>query len=158
AGIATMAVGNITEIDHVNSIIAAGRADLCCLARPHLSDPYWTLRAAALQGYDGEAIAWPPPYRAGEQQLERLMRRAAEGGGAICPMPGSLEGLHAVVPGGGTGIGAAIATALAADGASLTLMGRRLNRLAAHAATLPGSHALVCDVTDEDMVAARFAE
>ena len=50
AGIATMAVGNITEIDHVNSIIAAGRADLCCLARPHLSDPYWTLRAAALQG------------------------------------------------------------------------------------------------------------
>jgi anthraniloyl-CoA monooxygenase len=83
AGIATMAVGNITEIDHVNSIIAAGRADLCCLARPHLSDPYWTLRAAALQGYDGDAIAWPPPYRAGQQQLERLLRRAADGAGAI---------------------------------------------------------------------------
>ena len=83
AGIATMAVGNITEIDHVNGIIAAGRADLCCLARPHLADPYWTLRAAALQGYDGEAIDWPPPYRAGQQQLERLLRRAADGSGAI---------------------------------------------------------------------------
>ena len=83
AGIATMAVGNITEIDHVNGIIAAGRADLCCLARPHLSDPYWTLRAAALQGYVGEAIAWPPPYLAGQQQLERLLRRAADGAGAI---------------------------------------------------------------------------
>ena len=44
-GIATMAVGNIFETDHVNSIIAAGRADLCCLARPHLLDPNWTLRA-----------------------------------------------------------------------------------------------------------------
>ena len=53
AGIATMAVGNITEIDHVNSIIAAGRADLCCLARPHLSDPYWTLHAAVALGDRG---------------------------------------------------------------------------------------------------------
>jgi NAD(P)-dependent dehydrogenase (short-subunit alcohol dehydrogenase family) len=71
---------------------------------------------------------------------------------------GSLEGLHAVVTGGGTGIGAAIATALAADGASLTLMGRRHDRLAAHAATLPAARALACDVTDEVAVAARFAE
>ena len=46
-GIATMAVGNIYEPDHVNSILMAGRADLCCLARPHLADPYWTLHAAA---------------------------------------------------------------------------------------------------------------
>ena len=44
----TMAVGNIFEPDHVNSILAAGRADLCALARPHLIDPSWTLRAAAL--------------------------------------------------------------------------------------------------------------
>jgi len=73
-------------------------------------------------------------------------------------MAGSLEGLHAVVTGGGTGIGAAIATALAAEGASLTLMGRRHDRLAGHAATLPTARALACDVTDEDAVAARFAE
>jgi len=73
-------------------------------------------------------------------------------------MGGSLDGLHAVVTGGGTGIGAAIATALAAEGASLTLMGRRHDRLAAHARTLPRTHALACDVTDEGAVAARFAE
>jgi anthraniloyl-CoA monooxygenase len=74
-GIATMAVGNIYEPDHVNSILMAGRADLCCLARPHLADPYWTLRAAAELGYQGQA--WPPPYRAGGEQLNRLATRAA---------------------------------------------------------------------------------
>lgn len=76
ARIATMAVGNIYEIDHVNSIIAAGRADLCCLARPHLSDPYWSLRAAAQQGYDG--VPWPVQYESGREQLKRLLRRAAD--------------------------------------------------------------------------------
>ncbi len=74
-GIATMAVGNIYEADHVNSILMAGRADLCCLARPHLADPYWTLRAAARLGYQGQA--WPQPYRAGGEQLNRLAARAA---------------------------------------------------------------------------------
>jgi anthraniloyl-CoA monooxygenase len=74
-GIATMAVGNIYEPDHVNSILMAGRADLCCLARPHLADPYWTLRAAASLGYAGQA--WPQPYRAGGEQLNRLAARAA---------------------------------------------------------------------------------
>ena len=74
AGVATMAVGNIYEIDHVNSILAAGRADLCCLARPHLTDPYWTLRAAAQQGYD--EIAWPKPYWSGRDQLVRNLSRA----------------------------------------------------------------------------------
>ena len=73
-GIATMAVGNITEPDHVNSILMAGRADLCCLARPHLADPYWTLHAAARQGYRGET--WPKPYLAGRDQLHRLAERA----------------------------------------------------------------------------------
>jgi anthraniloyl-CoA monooxygenase len=73
-GIATMAVGNIYEPDHVNSILMAGRADLCCLARPHLADPYWTLRAAANLGYGGQA--WPQPYRAGGEQLNRLAARA----------------------------------------------------------------------------------
>jgi anthraniloyl-CoA monooxygenase len=76
AGIPTIAVGNITEADQVNSIIAAGRADLCALARPHLSDPYWTLHAAAEQGYTAQH--WPPQYRSGKQQLERQIQRAAE--------------------------------------------------------------------------------
>ena len=74
SGIATMAVGNIYEADHVNSILMAGRADLCCLARPHLADPYWTLRAAARLGYRGET--WPKPYLAGRDQLYRLASRS----------------------------------------------------------------------------------
>jgi anthraniloyl-CoA monooxygenase len=78
AGIPTMAVGNIYEIDHVNSIIAAGRADLCCLARPHLMDRYWTLRAAAQQEYHGEGVRCPEQYLNGFEQLERNLKRAAE--------------------------------------------------------------------------------
>jgi anthraniloyl-CoA monooxygenase len=75
-GLATLAVGNIYEPDHVNSIVAAGRADLCLLARPHLWDPMWTLRAAAQMGYNG--VRWPEPYLTGRRQLELLMRRARE--------------------------------------------------------------------------------
>ena len=52
AGIATMTVGNVSSHDQVNTLVASGRADLCVLARPHLADPYWTLHAAAEQGYD----------------------------------------------------------------------------------------------------------
>ncbi|MEM6582168.1 MAG: bifunctional salicylyl-CoA 5-hydroxylase/oxidoreductase [Pseudomonadota bacterium] len=78
ADIATMAVGNIFEIDHANSIIAAGRADLCCLARPHLMDPNWTLRAAAQTGYSGEGVSYPVQYEAGFAQLARNLARAAE--------------------------------------------------------------------------------
>ncbi|HEY7549447.1 MAG TPA: bifunctional salicylyl-CoA 5-hydroxylase/oxidoreductase [Hyphomicrobiaceae bacterium] len=77
AGIATMAVGNVTEADHVNSILMAGRADLVCLARPHLADPYWTLHAAARAGYTG--VTWPKPYLAGRDQLYRLAARADTG-------------------------------------------------------------------------------
>jgi anthraniloyl-CoA monooxygenase len=76
AGIATMAVGNIFEPDHVNSIIAAGRADLCCLARPHLADPYWALHAAAQLGYD--SIEWPVQYLSGRDQYVRNLKRAAD--------------------------------------------------------------------------------
>jgi anthraniloyl-CoA monooxygenase len=74
--VATMAVGNIFETDHVNSILAAGRADLVALARPHLIDPMWTLRAAAQHDYRGVAV--PPPYVAGQIQLARNLKRAAE--------------------------------------------------------------------------------
>ena len=76
AGLATMAVGNITEADQVNGILLAGRADLVCLARPHLADPYWTLHAAIQAGDTGED--WPLPYRAGRDQARRLQARAAE--------------------------------------------------------------------------------
>ena len=73
AGIATIAVGGIYEADHVNGIIAAGRADLCAVARPHLANPAWTLMEAARIGYTG--AAWPRQYRAGKQQLERNLER-----------------------------------------------------------------------------------
>ncbi len=75
-GIKTMAVGNIYEADHVNSILMAGRADLVCLARPHLADPYWTLRAATEIG-DRHAD-WPLPYLPGRDQAWRLADRAQE--------------------------------------------------------------------------------
>jgi anthraniloyl-CoA monooxygenase len=66
-GIATIAVGVISSYDDVNSIILAGRADLCALGRAHLYDPNWTLHAAAEQGYDGPGAAWPDPWRAGSR-------------------------------------------------------------------------------------------
>jgi anthraniloyl-CoA monooxygenase len=74
--VATMAVGNIYEADHVNSILAAGRADLVALARPHLVDPMWTLRAAAAQDYRGVEV--PPQYLGGMAQLARNLAREAE--------------------------------------------------------------------------------
>jgi anthraniloyl-CoA monooxygenase len=74
--IATMAVGNITDADQVNSIVAAGRADLVALARPHLADPYFTLHAAAQLGYDGQH--WPEQYLPGREQYLRNLRRAAQ--------------------------------------------------------------------------------
>jgi anthraniloyl-CoA monooxygenase len=76
ARVATMAVGNIYEPDHVNSILAAGRADLVALARPHLIDPMWTLRAAAAQDYRGVTV--PKPYLSGMSQLARNLAREAE--------------------------------------------------------------------------------
>jgi anthraniloyl-CoA monooxygenase len=76
AGVATLAVGNIYEPDHVNSILMAGRADLVCLGRPHLADPYWTLHAAADLHYTG--VNWPKPYQRGGEQLNRLKARATE--------------------------------------------------------------------------------
>jgi anthraniloyl-CoA monooxygenase len=75
ARISTIAVGNITEPDQVNGIIAAGRADLCALARPHLVDPFWTLHAAAALGYAGQH--WPRQYLTGRRQLERSLQRKA---------------------------------------------------------------------------------
>ncbi|WSW30357.1 bifunctional salicylyl-CoA 5-hydroxylase/oxidoreductase [Streptomyces sp. NBC_01003] len=66
-GIPVVSVGAISSWDDVNSLILAGRTDLCALARPHLYDPHWTLHAAAEQGYAGPGVAWPKPYEAGSR-------------------------------------------------------------------------------------------
>ncbi|QRX81767.1 bifunctional salicylyl-CoA 5-hydroxylase/oxidoreductase [Glaciimonas sp. PAMC28666] len=73
AGIATIAVGAIFEADHANSIIAAGRADLCAVARPHLANPAWTHTEAAKIGYSG--MKWPRQYYAAKLQMERNFER-----------------------------------------------------------------------------------
>ncbi len=76
AKLATMAVGNITDADQANAILASGRADLVAIGRPHLVDPSWTLRAAAAAGYRDVHV--PPPYLNGMAQLARTLQREAE--------------------------------------------------------------------------------
>ncbi|HET9859114.1 MAG TPA: bifunctional salicylyl-CoA 5-hydroxylase/oxidoreductase [Nocardioidaceae bacterium] len=78
-GIPTIAVGVISSFDDVNSILLAGRADLCALGRVHLYDPNWTLHAAVEQEYDGPGVTWPLPWRAG--------RRKPQGGRTDGPKP-----------------------------------------------------------------------
>jgi anthraniloyl-CoA monooxygenase len=73
AGIRTIAVGAIYEADHVNSIIGAGRADLCAIARPHLANAAWTLMEAARIGYVD--VPWPKQYRTAKLQLMRNLER-----------------------------------------------------------------------------------
>ena len=74
ANMPTMAVGNITSADQINTIIAAGRADLCALARPHLTDPHFTLRASAHYQYADQP--WPPQYLAARAQAMREAEKA----------------------------------------------------------------------------------
>jgi anthraniloyl-CoA monooxygenase len=73
-GIATMAVGAISSYDDVNSILLAGRADLCAIGRAHLYDPNWTLHAAADQGYTGPGVQWPRPWQAGSRPPQTSRR------------------------------------------------------------------------------------
>jgi len=75
-GISTIAVGAITDADQANSIIAAGRADLCAIARPHLADPAWTLHEAAK--LQSRAVAWPKQYLSGRDQLYREIAKQKE--------------------------------------------------------------------------------
>ncbi len=82
AGVNTMAVGNIFEADHANSILMAGRADLVAIGRPHLSNPYWTLHEATKIG-DRKAEDWPLPYLNGRDQLWRLAERDSENAGRV---------------------------------------------------------------------------
>ncbi|MFF9117664.1 bifunctional salicylyl-CoA 5-hydroxylase/oxidoreductase [Streptomyces massasporeus] len=86
-GIPVIAVGAISSWDDVNSLILAGRTDLCALARPHLYDPHWTLHAAAEQDYTGPGAPWPDPYRAGSRRprtgrTDAPKPRLSLGGGA----------------------------------------------------------------------------
>ncbi|HEX9992450.1 MAG TPA: bifunctional salicylyl-CoA 5-hydroxylase/oxidoreductase [Acidimicrobiales bacterium] len=76
--VAVMTVGAVSSVDDVNTIVLAGRADLCLLARPHLVDPYWTLNAAIDQGWTGHP--WPPQYLSG-----RTARRREQS--AVPPVP-----------------------------------------------------------------------
>ena len=73
AGVSTIAVGNILTPDQANAILAAGRADLCAIGRPHLSDPNWTLRAAAELGFSAQR--WPLSYLPARRQLEREIEK-----------------------------------------------------------------------------------
>ena len=94
AGIPTIAVGAISEADHINSIIAAGRADLCAVARPHLANPAWTLLEAAKIGFTD--VAWPKQYRAAKVQLERNLEReraAAAQAGGLSPLAAANKAL-----------------------------------------------------------------
>jgi anthraniloyl-CoA monooxygenase len=75
AGVRTIAVGAISEADHVNSIIAAGRADLCAIARPHLANPSWTMQEAARIGYTD--LNWHKAYVSGKRQMETNYERAS---------------------------------------------------------------------------------
>jgi anthraniloyl-CoA monooxygenase len=91
AGVPTIAVGALSSFEDVNTIILAGRADLCALGRPHLYDPYWTLHAAALQDH-GE-VSWIAPYRAGSRRpndgTREVPRAALRSFGAQPAVPSS---------------------------------------------------------------------
>lgn len=92
AGIATIAVGAITDADQANGIIASGRADLVAIGRPHLTNPAWTLTEAARYGYHG--AQWPVQYLSGKTQLDRLIEReralVASAASAAAPPKGEL--------------------------------------------------------------------
>ena len=87
AHIDTIAVGAISEADHANSIVAAGRADLCAIARPHLADPAWTLHEAAKIGVTD--VAWPKQYHSAARRNTRPISRAPPraGGGDVTASP-----------------------------------------------------------------------
>ena len=87
AGIATIAVGAITDADQATGIIASGRADLVAVGRPHLVNPAWTLSESARLGLNGVDAFWPPQYRAAKQQLDRLMERERAALAAVAPAP-----------------------------------------------------------------------
>ena len=92
-GISTIAVGAITDADQANSIIAAGRADLCAVARPHLADPAWTLHEAAK--LQSRAVLWPRQYLSGRDQMYReLAKQQQLQPAAASPTPAAANELE----------------------------------------------------------------
>ncbi len=117
-GVAVIAVGAISSYDDVNSIILAGRADLCALGRTHLYDPQWTLHAAAEQGYAGPGATWPTPFAAGRRSTACW----AHGGPAAAARADPGRGLRGPrMPAGGRLPGNAFALGERAFGAALPM-------------------------------------
>ena len=103
-GIAVIAVGAISSYDDVNSLILAGRADLCALGRTHLYDPQWTLHAAAEQGYAGPGATWPMPFAAGNRRPQGGTHGRPAAAAGADPGRGAGDGARPVAawrPGGG---------------------------------------------------------
>ena len=97
-GLPTIAVGAIASYDDVNTIVLAGRADMCALARPHLYDPHWTLHAAAEQEYAG--VRWIPQYQAGSRKPptgrgDEVRKELARTFAPAVPEPGTGTGAGA---------------------------------------------------------------
>jgi len=92
-GIRTIAVGAISEADHANSIIAAGRADLCAIARPHLADPAWTLHEAAK--LQSRAADWPRQYLSGRDQLYRETLKQQQLAAQAAAVPAAIKNIAA---------------------------------------------------------------
>ncbi len=90
AGIATIAVGAISDADQANGIIASGRADLVAVGRPHLANPAWLLTEAARLGFPDTDALWPVQYLAAKRQLDRLMERERAEQAAATPPRGEL--------------------------------------------------------------------
>ncbi|WP_404193077.1 bifunctional salicylyl-CoA 5-hydroxylase/oxidoreductase [Streptomyces tauricus] len=93
-GTAVIAVGAIASYDDVNSILLAGRADLCALGRTHLYDPHWTLHAAAEQEYRDAARQWPLPYRAGARKPPSARTDAVRPRLSLLRAEGSAQTVH----------------------------------------------------------------
>ena len=166
AGIPTIAVGAISEADHANSILAAGRADLCAVARPHLANPAWTLTEAAKIGYT--PVVWPKQYRSAKGQMESLFARekAAQAPAAslghrhdphVEQHRSTVRPRHALVTGGGASVQP-----------SPTAGAPRHARHSARAPLATGQvlaaeppdllHAVAADVANASEVAAAFAD
>ena len=143
ARVSTMAVGNIYETDHVNSILAAGRADLVALARPHLIDPMWTLRAAAAQDYRKRRGAAALSRRHGAARAQPRARGGDEG---MTRSQASMLSSPAAAPASAR----RSRGRWRSEGAKVTLVGRRKDKLEEVARANPGAAIAVADVTERD--------
>ena len=150
AGIPAIAVGAISSYDDVNTIILAGRADLCALARPHLYDPHWTLHAAADQGVD---VEWIPQYRSGPRPPHDGQGDAAPGAGAALRRGAARRRAAGAVAAAGVGVSRVVVVTGGKRGIGARDRGALRRRGRPWSSR---SSARTCDVTDEAAVAACF--